>query len=134
MENNFIFKNNVNQKKNNFGVNFTENKEKMKNSINEVLALLNFFEKKSDVLGIYEVTNANLNDRQTFECAYGFLQIFDIDHKYRQKNSLFEYWVCNRTILRKKLTENDLNTQICQFCHKKNSKFRDTCWNCRTPF
>ena len=136
MEKHFVLKNNLDQKKNGFGVTLNSylKPTTKKLEIETILQLLNFYPRKSDALGAYEATTVDLNDRETFEAAFNFLQVFNIDHRYRLKNSLLDFWVCNRTIWRKKISESDLNTQKCRVCLKKNSKYRDTCWNCGTPF
>ncbi|MDT8781947.1 MAG: hypothetical protein IAX22_04795 [Candidatus Bathyarchaeota archaeon] len=136
MENNFILKNNQNEKIKNFGVSlngFIEKKLEAKIAINDLLALLNFSVRSSTSLGAYESTTADLNDRETFIAAFNFLQIYDIANRYRVKGTIYEYWTCRKTIIRKKITAEQLDTVICGCCNKRNSKYSSKCWACGNP-
>lgn len=136
MEKNFILKNNQNEKKNGFGVTlngFIEKKPETKIAINDLLTLLNFSVRSSASLGAYESTTADVNDKETFFAAFNFLQLFDITNRYRVRGSIYEYWVCRKTIIRKKLTSEQLDTVICGYCNKRNSKYSAKCWGCGQP-
>lgn len=135
MEKNFILKNNVDQKKNGFGVTLNGfiQKQPEKIPITNLLNLLNFTKRSSKTLGSFETTTSDLNDRETFIAAFNFLQIFDISNRYRQKGTVFEYWICRKTIIRKKITAEQLDTIICGCCNKRNSKYSSKCWACGNP-